>query len=59
MDYTGVLKRAWSLVRHYRALWFFGIILALVTAGGSAPNNRGIQYTFRNEDLFGGRPLRL
>jgi hypothetical protein len=53
MDYTKILKRAWHAVWNYRALWIFGVILAL-TAGGGA-NNR-VQYSFRNEDL---RSLRL
>jgi hypothetical protein len=31
MDYTKVLKQAWKNVISYRALWIFGIILALTT----------------------------
>jgi hypothetical protein len=31
MDYGQVLKRSWQMVRHYRALWIFGIVLGLVT----------------------------
>ncbi len=31
MDYTRILKRAWHLVKSYRALWVFGVILALTT----------------------------
>ncbi|NOR82648.1 MAG: hypothetical protein GQ526_04060 [Ardenticatenales bacterium] len=31
MNYTNILKRAWHNVLNYRALWTFGIILALVT----------------------------
>lgn len=31
MDYSKVLKQAWHNVRHYRALWIFGVILALTT----------------------------
>ena len=31
MNYTNILKRAWRNVLNYRALWIFGIILALVT----------------------------
>jgi hypothetical protein len=31
MDHTRVLKRAWHLVKGYRALWVFGLILALTT----------------------------
>jgi len=34
MDHIKVLKRAWHMVWNYRALWVFGIILALVTSSG-------------------------
>ena len=34
MDHIKVLKRAWETTWRYRALWVFGIILALTTAGG-------------------------
>jgi hypothetical protein len=55
MDYTKVLKRAWHTVWNYRALWIFGVILAL-TAGGGA--NNWVQYSFRGED-FSQRGLRI
>jgi hypothetical protein len=35
MDYVRVLKRAWETTWRYRALWIFGIILALTTASGA------------------------
>jgi hypothetical protein len=31
MEYGKVFKRAWHNMRHYRALWIFGVILALTT----------------------------
>jgi hypothetical protein len=31
MDYGQILKRSWHMVRYYRALWIFGIVLGLVT----------------------------
>jgi hypothetical protein len=31
MKYDQVLKRSWHMVRHYRALWIFGIVLGLAT----------------------------
>ncbi len=34
MDHITVLKRAWRITWSYRALWFFGFLLALTTAGG-------------------------
>jgi len=42
MDYTNVLKRAWHIMRDYRAVWIFGIILALTTVSlGTAAGLRG------------------
>jgi hypothetical protein len=35
MDYSKVLKQAWKNVISYRALWIFGVLLALTTASGS------------------------
>ncbi|MFN2285971.1 MAG: hypothetical protein ACK2UQ_16275 [Anaerolineae bacterium] len=32
MDQTKVLKRAWEILKQYRVLWIFGLILALTTA---------------------------
>jgi hypothetical protein len=56
MDYTKVLKRAWHTVWNYRALWVFGIILALTTGGSwsaaRGDGDAGFQYNFRGEDLF-------
>jgi len=57
MDYTKVLKRAWHTVWNYRALWIFGILLALTTGGRSWSAARGdgdgrFPYSFRAEDLF-------
>ena len=31
MDFSRILKRAWHMVKSYRALWVFGVILALTT----------------------------
>ena len=57
MDYTKILKGALHTVWHYRALWIFGIILALTTGGGSwsaarGDGDGGFRYNFRGEDLF-------
>jgi len=35
MDHMKILKRAWHIVTRYRALWVFGIILALTTVSWS------------------------
>jgi hypothetical protein len=37
MDHIRILRRAFEIVRSYRMLWIFGLILAL-TAGRSGPN---------------------
>ena len=36
MDYGRMLRCAWDTVWRYKALWIFGAILALTTAGGSS-----------------------
>jgi len=41
MDHIKVLKRAWNMVWDYRALWVFGIILALVTSSGGGNGGNG------------------
>jgi hypothetical protein len=57
MDHLKVLKRAWETTWRYRALWVFGIILALTTAGGGFGGGGGggdgrFQYHLNGEDLF-------
>lgn len=34
MDYASILKRSWIYVWRYRALWLFGVILAMTTVSG-------------------------
>ena len=41
MDHIKVLKRAWETTWRYRALWIFGIILALTTGGGGGNGGGG------------------
>ncbi len=43
MDPIKILKRAWTILWSYRALWIFGIILALTTASGPGGNPGGSQ----------------
>jgi hypothetical protein len=63
MDHVKVLKRALEITWRYRALWIFGIILALVTAsggpsnfgGGGGGNGGPSQYEFNGDEFpFGG-----
>ena len=45
MDPVKILKRAWSILWSYRALWIFGLILALATARSTGRgSNNGVQY---------------
>jgi len=55
MDYTKVLKQAWKNVFSYRALWIFGIILALTTASTTnlMLGNRGRQQQDYGEGIMG------
>jgi hypothetical protein len=41
MDHGKIFKRAWNMLWSYRALWVFGIILALTTSSGGLPPSRG------------------
>jgi len=41
MDHMKILRRAWDILRSYRALWVFGFILALTTASGGNNFNFG------------------
>jgi hypothetical protein len=59
MNHIQVLKRAWNNVWGYRALWIFGIILAL-TAGGARPNgDNPAEYQVNGEDLFPSGEFRM
>ena len=46
MDPVKILKRAWHILWSYRALWVFGLILAMAGAGssGNGSSNNGTQY---------------
>jgi hypothetical protein len=46
MKHSQVLKRAWHILWQYRALWVFGIILAITTASIGSQNN----YQFGGND---------
>jgi len=52
MDPVKILKRAWHILWSYRALWVFGLILALATAGssGGSGGNNGTQYQFDSSE---------
>jgi len=47
MDPVKILKRAWEILWSYRALWVFGLILALAGTGTSANgSNNGTRYQY-------------
>lgn len=58
MDYTAILKRAFHITKKYRALWVFGILLALFgggSSGGSRFNFGGNPGNGTSADMpFGG-----
>lgn len=41
MDHFRILRRAFEVTRFYRALWVFGILIALTTAHGGSPGGGG------------------
>ncbi|MBN2392004.1 MAG: hypothetical protein JXR84_14850 [Anaerolineae bacterium] len=47
MDHTKVLKRAWEILKQYRVLWIFGLILALTTASPATQSS----YQFDRTDV--------
>ncbi len=49
MDYSKVLKQAWKNVISYRALWIFGVLLALTTASGGASGTIPSQSAWKTD----------
>lgn len=50
MDPVKILRRAWYILWNYRALWIFGLVLAVATASstGRGSGNNGVQYHQNN-----------
>jgi hypothetical protein len=44
MDPIKILQRSWYILWSYRALWVFGLILALAGAGANGRGNNNVQY---------------
>jgi hypothetical protein len=58
MDHLKILKRAWEITWRYRALWVFGVLLALTTSRGGG--NGGAQYNINGDNLaFWGRDFSI
>jgi hypothetical protein len=55
MDITSILKRSFQITRAHRALWVFGILLALASGGGGYGGNVANLVTDRADRL--GRPF--
>ena len=58
MDHLRIIRRAFDITRVYRALWVFGILIALATSRGGGGNGGGGQMRGDSEawnDLFRGR----
>jgi len=53
MDPVKILKRAWHILWSYRALWVFGLILALTAAGSSGGSgNNGIRFSSNDHQTY-------
>ncbi|HRT31886.1 MAG TPA: hypothetical protein P5211_05715, partial [Anaerolineae bacterium] len=44
MDYGKIIQQAWNTTWRYKALWVFGILLALASAGGGGGSNSGVRF---------------
>ena len=50
MDPVKILKRSWHILWSYRALWVFGLILALAAGGSSFNNGSNNSYQYEQRD---------
>lgn len=50
MDPIKILKRSWHILWSYRALWVFGLILALAGAGSTGRVGNNSSYQFNEND---------
>ena len=58
MDPVKILKRSWHILWSYKALWVFGLILALTAAGSSGGSgNSGSSYRYDGENQQYELPL--
>ncbi|MDD5466621.1 MAG: hypothetical protein PHS96_02325 [Anaerolineales bacterium] len=52
MKHIQILKRAWNILWEYKALWLFGVILALASGGGFPDGGNQISYRQSMERSF-------
>ena len=57
MDPVKILKRSWHILWNYRALWVFGLILALTAASSSPGNSNRAQYNLDESDFQNGHTV--
>lgn len=57
MDPIKILKRAWHILWSYRALWVFGLILALAGAGSSGGNGSNSSSRYQENSQNSQQPL--
>lgn len=50
MDPVKILKRAWHILWSYRALWVFGLILALAAGSASSQGSNNSNYQYNRND---------
>lgn len=48
MNHQQILKRAWHILWNYRAIWIFGILLALTTASGGGGGQSGWRSNYND-----------
>lgn len=57
MDHMKILKRAWQIVKQYRALWWIGLLLVVAGGGlgaganGSVPSNSGSRWSTNQTEM--------
>jgi hypothetical protein len=55
MNHMLIIRRAWEILRRYRVLWIFGILIALTSGGGG--NGNGASWS-ANSNRMGTEPFR-
>jgi hypothetical protein len=52
MDHIKIIRRALAITRSYRALWVFGVLLALTTAQGGSSGESGTRFETGSGETF-------
>lgn len=51
MDHLRIIRRAFDITRVYRALWLFGVLVALTASGARGSSGSGSNYSFDSRDF--------